>query len=154
LGLAARGGPPGRTGSRPSAVYVAGPATGVFHANGMLAITLASRRIRAVTRFDNSVAAQSGAPGASSNPAVSPALWPCQSPVLTTNYPRAEHSVRAQRRRPYRLQLVEHNVDQTRPEAPQQSHSVTKLAATELVPMTANNPASIKPGLSPGRAMR
>ena len=44
--------------------------------------------------------------------------------------------------------------DQERPEAPQQSHSVTKLAAagqllmaaSGQVPMTADNPASIKPG--------
>ena len=44
--------------------------------------------------------------------------------------------------------------DQARPEPSQQSHSVTKLAATGRllmaasgqVPMTANNPASIKPG--------
>ena len=41
---------------------VADPATGVFHANGMLAITLAGDRIRAMTRFDNSVIARFGLP--------------------------------------------------------------------------------------------
>jgi RNA polymerase sigma-70 factor, ECF subfamily len=43
-------------------VYVADPATGVFHANGMLAVTLAGDRIRALTRFDNSVIAKFGLP--------------------------------------------------------------------------------------------
>ena len=43
-------------------VYVRDPATGVFHANGMLAITLADDRIRAMTRFDNSVIAKFGLP--------------------------------------------------------------------------------------------
>jgi RNA polymerase sigma-70 factor (TIGR02960 family) len=43
-------------------VYVRDPATGVFHANGMLAVTLAGNRIRAMTRFDNSVMARFGLP--------------------------------------------------------------------------------------------
>jgi len=34
----------------------------VFHANGMLAVTLAGDRIRARTRFDNSVIAKFGLP--------------------------------------------------------------------------------------------
>jgi RNA polymerase sigma-70 factor (TIGR02960 family) len=43
-------------------VYVRDTATGVFHANGMLAVTLAGERIRAMTRFDNSVIARFGLP--------------------------------------------------------------------------------------------
>jgi RNA polymerase sigma-70 factor (TIGR02960 family) len=43
-------------------VYFRDPATGVFHANGMLAVTLAGDRIRAMTRFDNSVIAKFGLP--------------------------------------------------------------------------------------------
>jgi RNA polymerase sigma-70 factor (TIGR02960 family) len=43
-------------------VYVQDPATGVFHANGMLVVTLAGDRIRAMTRFDNSVIARFGLP--------------------------------------------------------------------------------------------
>jgi RNA polymerase sigma-70 factor (TIGR02960 family) len=43
-------------------VYVRDPATGVFHANGMLVATLAGDRIRAMTRFDNSVIAKFGLP--------------------------------------------------------------------------------------------
>jgi len=43
-------------------VYVRDPATGVFHANGMLVVTLAGDRIRAMTRFDNSVIAKFGLP--------------------------------------------------------------------------------------------
>jgi len=43
-------------------VYVRDPATGVFHANGMLVVTLARDRIRAMTRFDNSVIARFGLP--------------------------------------------------------------------------------------------
>jgi len=43
-------------------VYVRDPATGVFHANGMLVATLAGDRIRAMTRFDNSVIARFGLP--------------------------------------------------------------------------------------------
>ena len=43
-------------------VYIADPATGVFHANGMLVVTLAGDRIRAMTRFDNSVIAKFGLP--------------------------------------------------------------------------------------------
>jgi RNA polymerase sigma-70 factor (ECF subfamily) len=43
-------------------VYVQDPATGVFRANGMLVLTLAGGRIRAMTRFDNSVIAKFGLP--------------------------------------------------------------------------------------------
>ena len=43
-------------------VYVRDPATGVLHANGMLVATLAGNRIRAMTRFDNSVIARFGLP--------------------------------------------------------------------------------------------
>jgi len=43
-------------------VYVRDPATGVFHANGMLVVTLAGDRIRAMTSFDNSVIAKFGLP--------------------------------------------------------------------------------------------
>ena len=43
-------------------VYVRDPATGVFHANGLLVVTLAADRIRAMTRFDNSVIARFGLP--------------------------------------------------------------------------------------------
>jgi len=43
-------------------VYVRDPATGVFHANGMLVVTLAGDLIRAMTRFDNSGIAKFGLP--------------------------------------------------------------------------------------------
>jgi RNA polymerase sigma-70 factor (TIGR02960 family) len=43
-------------------VYVEDPATGVFHANGMLVVTLAGDRVRAMTRFDNSMIARFGLP--------------------------------------------------------------------------------------------
>jgi RNA polymerase sigma-70 factor (ECF subfamily) len=43
-------------------VYVRDPATGVFRANGMVVLTLAGDRIRAMTRFDNSVIAEFGLP--------------------------------------------------------------------------------------------
>jgi len=43
-------------------VYVRDPATGVCHANGMLVVTLDGDRIRAMTRFDNSVIARFGLP--------------------------------------------------------------------------------------------
>ena len=43
-------------------IYLRDPATGVFHANGMLVVTLAAGRIRAMTRFDNSVIAKFGLP--------------------------------------------------------------------------------------------
>ena len=43
-------------------VYVRDPATGIFRANGMLVLTLAGDRIRAMTRFDNSVIAKFGLP--------------------------------------------------------------------------------------------
>jgi RNA polymerase sigma-70 factor (TIGR02960 family) len=54
---------PARANRQPAfGVYVRDPATGVFHANGMLVVTLAGDRIRAMTRFDNSVIAKSGLP--------------------------------------------------------------------------------------------
>jgi len=54
---------PARANGQPAfGVYVPDPATGVFHANGMLAVTLAGDRIRAMTRFDNSVIAKFGLP--------------------------------------------------------------------------------------------
>jgi RNA polymerase sigma-70 factor (ECF subfamily) len=43
-------------------VYVHDPVTGVAHANGMLVLTLAGRRIAAVTGFDNSVLPLFGLP--------------------------------------------------------------------------------------------
>lgn len=43
-------------------VYVHDPLTGIAHANGMLVLTLAGSRIRAMTRFDNSVIALFGLP--------------------------------------------------------------------------------------------
>ncbi len=54
---------PTRANGQPAfGVYVRDPATGVFRANGMLVITLAGDRIRAMTRFDNSVIAKFGLP--------------------------------------------------------------------------------------------
>jgi RNA polymerase sigma-70 factor (ECF subfamily) len=54
---------PTRANGQPAfGVYVRDPATGVFHANGVLAVTLAGDRIRAMTRFDNSVIARFGLP--------------------------------------------------------------------------------------------
>lgn len=54
---------PARANGQPAfGVYVRDRATGVFHANGMLVVTLAGDRIRAMTRFDNSVIASFGLP--------------------------------------------------------------------------------------------
>ena len=54
---------PTRANGQPAfGVYVQDPATGVFHANGMLVVTLAGDRIRAMTRFDNSVITRFGLP--------------------------------------------------------------------------------------------
>lgn len=54
---------PTRANAQPAfGVYVRDPASGVFHANGMLVITLAGDRVRAMTRFDNSVIALFGLP--------------------------------------------------------------------------------------------
>jgi RNA polymerase sigma-70 factor (ECF subfamily) len=54
---------PTRANGQPAfGVYVRDPATGVFHAYGMLVVTLAGDRIRAMTRFDNSVIARFGLP--------------------------------------------------------------------------------------------
>jgi RNA polymerase sigma-70 factor (ECF subfamily) len=54
---------PTRANGQPAfGVYVRDPTTGVFHANGMLVATLAGDRIRAMTRFDNSVIARFGLP--------------------------------------------------------------------------------------------
>ncbi len=43
-------------------VYVQDPATGVFHANGMLVVTLGGDQITSMTRFDNSVISRFGLP--------------------------------------------------------------------------------------------
>jgi RNA polymerase sigma-70 factor (ECF subfamily) len=54
---------PTRANGQPAfGVYVRDPATGVLHANGMLVVTLAGDRVRAMTRFDNSVIARFGLP--------------------------------------------------------------------------------------------
>jgi hypothetical protein len=54
---------PARANGQPAfGVYVQDPAAGVFHANGMLVAALAGNRIRAMTRFDNSVIARFGLP--------------------------------------------------------------------------------------------
>lgn len=54
---------PTRANGQPAfGVYIRDPATGVFHASGMLVVTLAAGRIRAMTRFDNSVIARFGLP--------------------------------------------------------------------------------------------
>jgi RNA polymerase sigma-70 factor, ECF subfamily len=54
---------PTRANGQPAfGVYARDPASGVFHANGMLVITLGGDRIRAMTRFDNSVTAKFGLP--------------------------------------------------------------------------------------------
>ena len=54
---------PTRANGQPAfGVYVRDPATGVFHANGMLVLTLAGDRTQAMTRFDNSVIAKFGLP--------------------------------------------------------------------------------------------
>ena len=54
---------PTRANGQPAfGVYARDPATGVFHAFGMLVVTLAGDRIRAMTRFDNSVIAKFGLP--------------------------------------------------------------------------------------------
>jgi RNA polymerase sigma-70 factor (TIGR02960 family) len=54
---------PTRANGQPAfGVYVQDPATGVFHANGMLVVAPAGDRIRAMTRFDNSVIARFGLP--------------------------------------------------------------------------------------------
>jgi RNA polymerase sigma-70 factor (TIGR02960 family) len=54
---------PTRANGQPAfGVYVRDPATGVFHATGMLVVTLAGDQIRAMTRFDNSVIAKFGLP--------------------------------------------------------------------------------------------
>jgi hypothetical protein len=50
------------TGQPAFGVYIRDPATGVFHANGMLVVTPAGDRIRAMTRVDNSVIAKFGLP--------------------------------------------------------------------------------------------
>jgi RNA polymerase sigma-70 factor (ECF subfamily) len=54
---------PTRANGQPAfGVYVEDPSTGVFHAQGIMVITLAGDRIRAMTRFDNSVIARFGLP--------------------------------------------------------------------------------------------
>jgi RNA polymerase sigma-70 factor (TIGR02960 family) len=63
--------PPGRTyrliptranGQPAFGVYVRDPATRIFHVNGMLVLTLAGDRVRAMTRFDNTPIARFGLP--------------------------------------------------------------------------------------------
>ena len=54
---------PTRANGQPAfGVYVRDPAVGVFHADGMLVVTLAGERIAAMTRFDNRVIARFGLP--------------------------------------------------------------------------------------------
>jgi len=54
---------PTRANGQPAfGVYVLDPATGAFHVNGMLVLTLAGNRISAMTRFDNSLIARFGLP--------------------------------------------------------------------------------------------
>jgi RNA polymerase sigma-70 factor (TIGR02960 family) len=54
---------PTRANGQPAfGLYVQDRATGVFRASGMLVVTLAGDRIRAMTRFDNSVIARFGLP--------------------------------------------------------------------------------------------
>ena len=54
---------PTRANGQPAfGVYVLDPATGAFHVNGMLVLTLAGNRITAMTRFDNSLIARFGLP--------------------------------------------------------------------------------------------
>ena len=54
---------PTRANGQPAfGVYVQDPATGVIHAHGMLVLTLAGERVRAMTRFDNSVLSRFGLP--------------------------------------------------------------------------------------------
>jgi RNA polymerase sigma-70 factor (ECF subfamily) len=54
---------PTRANGQPAfGVYMEDPATGVFHAHGMMVVTLAGDKIRALTRFDNSVIARFGLP--------------------------------------------------------------------------------------------
>jgi len=54
---------PTRANGQPAfGVYIRDPAAGVFRSNGMLVVTLAGERIRAMTRFDNSLIARFGLP--------------------------------------------------------------------------------------------
>jgi RNA polymerase sigma-70 factor (ECF subfamily) len=54
---------PTRANGQPAfGVYVRDPATGVFRVNGMLVLTLAGDRVRAMTRFDNTSIARFGLP--------------------------------------------------------------------------------------------
>jgi hypothetical protein len=54
---------PTRANGQPAfGVYVLDPASGVFHANGMLVLTLAGHVVRGMTRFDNSVISPFGLP--------------------------------------------------------------------------------------------
>ena len=54
---------PTRANGQPAfGVYVRDPATGVLHANGMLAVTLAGGQIRAITRFGDDLIARFGLP--------------------------------------------------------------------------------------------
>lgn len=52
---------PTRASGQPAfGIYVRHPATGIFHVSGMLVVTLAGDRIRAMTRFDNGSIARFG----------------------------------------------------------------------------------------------
>jgi RNA polymerase sigma-70 factor (ECF subfamily) len=54
---------PTRANGQPAfGMYVRDRVTGIDHANGILVLTLAGRRIRAMTRFDNSVMPVFGLP--------------------------------------------------------------------------------------------
>jgi RNA polymerase sigma-70 factor (TIGR02960 family) len=60
---------PTRANGQPAfGVYLRDPATGVFHVNGMLVLTLAGDRVRAMTRFDNTPIARFGLPRRLSEP--------------------------------------------------------------------------------------
>jgi hypothetical protein len=54
---------PTRANGQPAfGIYVHDPCSGVLHANGLMVIALAGRKISAVTRFDNSNLARFGLP--------------------------------------------------------------------------------------------
>jgi RNA polymerase sigma-70 factor (TIGR02960 family) len=60
---------PTRANGQPAfGVYIRDPATGVFHVNGMLVLTLAGDRVRAMTRIDNTPIARFGLPRRLSEP--------------------------------------------------------------------------------------
>jgi RNA polymerase sigma-70 factor (TIGR02960 family) len=60
---------PTRANGQPAfGVYMRDPATGVFHVNGMLVLTLTGARVRTMTRFDNTPVARFGLPRRLSQP--------------------------------------------------------------------------------------